>query len=909
MNENHVFNYWKGTSVFIQLIDELSKHDIVFLYGPPKTGKASLIEQLDYPEYRQKKTQNCYINFGKIPGETWADKKTRLIEISNEKKNKIIVKASEYDLLEVLNIKKVEESNDYVKNFATKFKDHAQNFFSNLQNNINPPDRNVFQFSLFIPHADGKKLLENIIINAEIKFLDEVQKKEVYETLLTYARISADEIPKINLQKGYGYYFPECFIESLALIQDPDLKIIDNVKLKDFQKNKMKSAKYAESFFLSNPGLFLTGPNSTCSTSKGIFSLHNSQFLVSLTREFSQFLYLNETPLQEISKKVLADLPIVGIPLTLVFFLKQKENNSISDFLIKFPAQWKSIPDSKKEAIGEWYDRFLGIKKGTSIETFEKFSGIEVASLKERISKLESDLKIIEMKCEQNDIEHTEFRSEINQLKEYRKKLKFIIPYKDCSVYIVFEKYSRYPFLNFSVVNNTPQTVQITSIHIVKAATLKDEHESIRYLLGPKTKLSFSLSKSKIGEWENALGDSFICDLKSGDIETFQLSLECINTVNMLDFEVEYITPGSRTPLVILSPEIVLIHSPVPSDSNNGEVLVLNRHQAFSNLFETDLTKTQVWKTISSCDNGSWLLLRGAAYLTRDNFEEGWNKLIGKYETKPEFGPILASFSELVDRQRLPDCILNYLFSWIQNPEKIIKIFSWDEESHSIIIFDNLVGISRDKDEFILKILDSTICVPNLPENGETQSEIVDFMKELSLYKLRITAIEQLLKKYKEGCTEYIIANIIVDDHIWFSLHRMFCEFHPGIEEFKNCYDKEEIVEFWLNWWKKAKSEKKYSVLDWKRQSPRLYQAFYAFQACSETELIELSSDPDPVVRLKVTQNPRTPLIALRRLTQDNYSSIRLSVVSHKNVDMDCLKILAHDKNILVQKRVRMKSP
>lgn len=173
-------------------------------------------------------------------------------------------------------------------------------------------------------------------------------------------------------------------------------------------------------------------------------------------------------------------------------------------------------------------------------------------------------------------------------------------------IQVIFEKYPRYPLLNFSVINSGEQPVQITSIRVIKAVSMKDEHALERHLLGPRTKLEFSLQNSPEGTWVQAFGSAVVSNLNPGEAEAFQLVLDCENTVNLLDLEVEFLSSGEEQAEVYISPNIIVIQL---SPAFFQPVWDTSRRSYSSHLKETGISGAHRRGTVRSMGERSLLRL------------------------------------------------------------------------------------------------------------------------------------------------------------------------------------------------------------------------------------------------------------------------------------------------------------
>src|SRR4029077_9585982 len=121
----------------------------------------------------------------------------------------------------------------------------------------------------------------------------------------------------------------------------------------------------------------------------------------------------------------------------------------------------------------------------------------------------------------------------------------------------IFQSRPKYPKLNFSVLNGSRRRMQITSLKAIKGASVKDNHTGLHFFTGPRLKLEYSLKDAKDGDISETLGEQ-VSNLEPGEAEAFSISLECENTVNLLDLEVEYINATSDRANICYPNEIIV---------------------------------------------------------------------------------------------------------------------------------------------------------------------------------------------------------------------------------------------------------------------------------------------------------------------------------------------------------------
>jgi hypothetical protein len=488
---------------------------------------------------------------------------------------------------------------------------------------------------------------------------------------------------------------------------------------------------------------------------------------------------------------------------------------------------------------------------------------------------------------------------------------KSLIHKPDLGVKVIFERHSQYPTLNFSVLNSSSDQVQITGIHVVKAVSIKDEHELRRFLMGPRTKLDFSLSEARSGTWKKIFGDKAISNLQPSESEAFQLTLECENTINMLDMEIEYLSPGSESSQIASPAQVVIIHSPTPSFSDcgpdTGAIATIDRTIAFQSLIREEDPNLWRGRRYTNCTAWPVAFLRGSAYLCKNNVEEGWKTLRERFEETDLFGPILASFSELLDRHPLSKSVSEYLYYWVQTPAKICKIPIWDEETHSRIVFNRLINHIQDgeRDDFIFTTLDKTLYVSNLPKDD---NGLPNVMFVLSLSNLRGAALSHLFERHKQACTEFLVYTMYIHDlDIAMCNEILKTNFKQDVSEIE--YSKDKLVEFWRTWLSNNQPSNVKSAINWRSKSPRLLRAISTRNnSLTVNEMIVFAKDPDPLIRLSLARNSNVEPVVLEILAKDTFDTIRVSVAKHPKTNIQALRLLAADEDTAVRSWVAVHS-
>jgi hypothetical protein len=471
-------------------------------------------------------------------------------------------------------------------------------------------------------------------------------------------------------------------------------------------------------------------------------------------------------------------------------------------------------------------------------------------------------------------------------------------------IQVIFEKNPRYPFLNFSVINNGEQPVQIASIRVVKAASLKDSHEYADYLLGPRTKLEFALKDVSTGEWIQVFGNDMVSNLNPGEAEAFQIRLDCKNTINLLDLEIEYLSPGLEEVGVCIPSDIIVIHSPLTTingqhERATGKIKTIARKRALQAII--DEVELDLWRgeAFAGCQAWEGLFLKASGYLCRDSLGTGWNTLQQKFEGSIAFGLVLASFAELLNEFNFPHTISEYLFSWIHDPQKIMSIpvlnDEVDEDVQARIVFEKLVETKqgKSKEQFCLEVLESTLCVPDILDASD-KSYNTKAAGMLSLSHVRGAALRSLIEIHNVGCVEYLVSVLFMWTAEMAHCNEYLSELlHQDTSNVR--YQEQHLIEFWQNWWLRQDLWESYASLHWRDNSPRLLNALNALNSTEQGVISLLATNEDPVMRVAIARNPAAPASVLQILASDHIARIRSAVAKHPNTPLEVLRILAFD--------------
>jgi hypothetical protein len=305
--------WWQETAEFEKISDELLRHDIFLLYGPPGIGKNTLIRQLESNKLVNIKKKTYYVDYDKISGITWVEKCSSLKKISQEKNARIIVKATTFDFFGIIGDKKTSERKD-----LSAYTSELKNWFENLSLNLKSlKDTDPYYYSLLISHADAEQLVDAIISSDSLKT---TMDKETRNLLLRYARISTDDVSSLRLQKGKGYYFPTLLKKGVIEIRNPVTKCVDSQKLETFRKI-VEQTKAAEQVLLPQPHLFPTVDLALVPFLWDAIHSPKGKLAGQVNQNFIQFLSSDANPLKKVLENVLVGVPIAGIGFAFLFYL------------------------------------------------------------------------------------------------------------------------------------------------------------------------------------------------------------------------------------------------------------------------------------------------------------------------------------------------------------------------------------------------------------------------------------------------------------------------------------------------------------------------------------------------------------------------------------------------------------
>ena len=467
---------------------------------------------------------------------------------------------------------------------------------------------------------------------------------------------------------------------------------------------------------------------------------------------------------------------------------------------------------------------------------------------------------------------------------------------------ILFERSPRYPTINFSITNTSQYPIQITKINCVKASSIKnkDKGDLLERLTGPRIKLDVDIEKVGVGRGKEIFGGSTISNLAPYESEAFQINFNLKNTSNLIDIEVEYISPLKKSTSIYAYDKLIFVGTAFDDDRNLGSNLTLiSRETAKKALFDNSNLKDHLITPIS-------LYARGAAYIFRFESTRNILALFEKYEKGWDLGPILASFSEYSISNELPNSILSYIKEWLRSPHRMNNIIDWDTETFASIIFANITKKYSAKKKIIysLQILDEIVEFdPKIFDGKEEDDEIFDSTLRLLSTMSRKLLLDYILAFLIENLKEDFIPIVICCLNIN-EAPKLLNKFLVKLTGVKNDLDypqNQTVLIFWNEWYlSRGKFESKHFSY-----CPRLRTVHkILFESISDLDLSRFMQERDDIIRFAVARSGKLTPNIWDKLAQDTNEIIKLNLARNKNTPKSTLRILCYDKNSIVRRWV-----
>jgi len=371
---------WRETERFRELENSLAGSRLLLLHGLPRTGKTTLIEELGLKP-RGLNTAQQYINLGDLRGGDRLRNLRDTLEKAEMEGRQLAIEARTYDIFHLL--RSGTNDNKDAQQLVGRINKLTKELVERLD-----VSGDLFASShlLVLKHSDAEKLLDGILdsenLSQSVRQLGEAVSKEKKEVLLRYARISEDDVPGIKLGKGQGFYFLDDLIEGVKCVKS-DQVTVDEAKFNEL-RSRVEQIKSAEEKLLSTPSLL---PFIAFETIQGTMS----GTIGALLGDFAAFLDSFSKPLQEFAKAALPQVPVAGIGLAFLLYIRRKDRKEqdVRTLILELVNLWRSLPSGKKVAIGECYDAATGCERGTTRRTFDIISGVAIDELEAKLGELE----------------------------------------------------------------------------------------------------------------------------------------------------------------------------------------------------------------------------------------------------------------------------------------------------------------------------------------------------------------------------------------------------------------------------------------------------------------------------------------------------------------------------------------
>ncbi len=236
---------------------------------------------------------------------------------------------------------------------------------------------------------------------------------------------------------------------------------------------------------------------------------------------------------------------------------------------------------------------------------------------------------------------------------------------------VVFERKPDYPRLLFTVVNGTDTIVQVTAVRVILAACLPDDHWEAEGLISPSAALDCSLESMPTGSVKRVFGGDVVAELKPGEMQSFRLAFEAIDSINLVDLEIEFVSAAVPDPTLLVPPEVIVVHAP-RSREPVTEIRTVRRERCRS-LLDAHLQTGTGHHNPVDCPLWHRLLLEGIGCLCSDDLGVGICDLAEILERDQDCrSRFLASVTHAYDGNpptALQEDPSGYLRSWIEDAE------------------------------------------------------------------------------------------------------------------------------------------------------------------------------------------------------------------------------------------------
>jgi pimeloyl-ACP methyl ester carboxylesterase len=250
---------------------------------------------------------------------------------------------------------------------------------------------------------------------------------------------------------------------------------------------------------------------------------------------------------------------------------------------------------------------------------------------------------------------------------------------------LLFSKAPRFPSIQFSILNESSNPVQIVSIRAIIASKAKDNHTGVEYATGIRTQLKIDINSANEGQ-EVELLDERVISLKVGEIEAFSLTTAMSNTTALIDLDIDYVEVGAREVKSFSPDQLILAHSPVDELNAPGCFELINRCSGIDIM--CDKEPLHPWKGMaySDCRQWQYALVRGAGCFLIGDVNRRWPALKSLLARKPFAGPTSASVAEVALRRKMPIPIIETLRNMISDAAHAGRLGISDDEAYSVTV-------------------------------------------------------------------------------------------------------------------------------------------------------------------------------------------------------------------------------
>jgi hypothetical protein len=460
------------------------------------------------------------------------------------------------------------------------------------------------------------------------------------------------------------------------------------------------------------------------------------------------------------------------------------------------------------------------------------------------------------------------------------------------------------PVVEFSLVNTSDCSLQITSLRAIPCAKMKFETRSIRAASGPRMRLAMDLLSAGTGLPLRLAGQHGVFNLRPGESEAFSLAIECENTINLVCVEAEFVSRNFATAQRTIMDQVICCAA--ASDMYSGGVTSVSARSATNALVNFGEDEP-FWELLPKVPREEivQLCLRGVAFLCNGDLEV-WQQLLHRLEEQDEWGSVLASFSEYANIYPCPHQITRYIDDWLTSASKIVKVSIWDIEIRSTTVLEHrLKQIKEEPCIYLLRVLDATLTM-NEPDEIDYDDDsdtwdkfIFRQLRQMSLVHIRSHAAKILAQRYKRGAVEALMAFIATSDQG----RAIISDFLETITDakVKEAWVSPEIdTTKWIDWWKTHEDQfpPAFSLKD---LAPRMDRSL---KALVDPFPSRAYLDDEALVRRSLALNPATGTAELSHLAEDESVEIRRLVAMRRDLPLKVVELLVKDSSTVVRRNL-----